>query len=35
MRTTMDNIIFGKLGLRNKIENKLNFYKRTKIKTEK
>ena len=33
--TKLKNIIFDKLRLKDKIENKLNFYKRTKIKNKK
>ena len=32
MRTTLKNIIFGKLGLNDEIENKQNFYRMTKTK---
>jgi hypothetical protein len=32
MRINLKNIIFGKLGLKDKIENKWNFYKKSKTK---
>ena len=35
MRIKLENIIFGKLRFNDKIENKLNFYKKAKIKYEK
>jgi hypothetical protein len=35
MKVKLENIIFDKLGFNNEIENKQNFYKKTKIKNEK